>query len=433
MRSRVSLFSSLFVLALATQARAELPVIEISGANFRPLPVAIAPPNASGVPRDAAADFDEALTFDLTAAGIFQVLDRKGFLSGPKEGFDKDSIRFARWADVGAQALVKTQLTHDGGSLKGELRLFTVGTGQEELRLTQTVPERSARRLAHGFADALFRHFTREPGAFRARIAFAKKSSSGKDVWLSDWDGRNAEPVATGGINLLPALGKDGLSVAFTSYRKGKPELWMQRGPGDPTPLVQNGQMATGISYSPDGKRIAYCLAQGDSAQIWVARADGSDARPITETPFFINSSPSWSPDGKRIAFVSNRGGSPQIYTMTADGKDPRRLTFQGNYNQTPDWSPRGDLIAFTARDERSAFDIFTVNVETGKLTRLTQGNGNNEEPSFSPNGRLITFTSNRTGTSQLFVMTQDGNNPLPLPTDKGAYYTPSWGPLPKE
>jgi TolB protein len=110
-----------------------------------------------------------------------------------------------------------------------------------------------------------------------------------------------------------------------------------------------------------------------------------------------------------------------------------RRLTFQGNYNQTPDWSPRGDLIAFTARDERNAFDLFTINVDTGKVTRLTQDQGNNEEPSFSPNGRLLLFTSTRNGGSQLFVMTSDGNNQLPLRADKGQLQTPDWAPLPQE
>ncbi len=102
--------------------------------------------------------------------------------------------------------------------------------------------------------------------------------------------------------------------------------------------------MATGIAWSPDGKRIAYALAEGESTQLYVANADGSAPKAITDTPYGINSSPAWSPDGKRIAFVSNRGGSPQIYVMNADGSNPRRLTFQGNYNQTPDWSPRGDL-----------------------------------------------------------------------------------------
>jgi TolB protein len=112
---------------------------------------------------------------------------------------------------------------------------------------------------------------------------------------------------------------------------------------------------------------------------------------------------------------------------MNADGTGVRRLTFQGNYNTTPAWSPRGDVIAFTARDERNAFDIFTVNVETGKIVRLTQDAKNNEEPVFSPSGRLILFTSTRTGTRQLYVMTADGNNQVALPTDPGDFATPDW------
>jgi TolB protein len=113
---------------------------------------------------------------------------------------------------------------------------------------------------------------------------------------------------------------------------------------------------------------------------------------------------------------------------MNSDGSAVRRITFQGNYNQTPDWSPRGDLIAFTARDERRAFDLFTVNVDTGKITRLTQDQGDNEEPTFSPNGRLLIFSSHRTGTSRLFVMNSDGTNQLALPMESGSYSTPDWG-----
>ncbi len=187
--------------------------------------------------------------------------------------------------------------------------------------------------------------------------------------------------------------------------------------------------MVAGVDYSPDGKRIAFSVADGENAEIYVANADGSGAKRITDTKYFLNSSPSWSPDGKRIAFVSNRAGTPQVYLMSADGAEPKRLTFQGNYNQTPTWSPRGDLIAFTARDERNAFDLFTVEVATGKIKRLTQDTKNNEEPSFSPNGRLILFTSTRNGSKSLFVMTFDGNNQIALPMDKGDFTTPDWGP----
>ncbi|MBN1203876.1 MAG: PD40 domain-containing protein [Myxococcaceae bacterium] len=419
----------LSLLLLPLSALAQAPVIQISGANFRPLPLAVpAPLSVDEGGKKLANDFDEPFLFDLRASGLFQVLDRASFTADPKEGVTAGSINFSRWADVGAESIVKVQLGAEGGTLRGELRLFNVGTGREDFKASHAVPTSEPRQLAHFLADALYRHLTREPSPFLSRITFVRKAGSNRDIFVADWDGTNARALTSGGIHLLPALGPDGL-VAYTSYRKGRPDLYAQRPGEEASALVQNGQMATGVAFSPDGKRIAYALSQGESTQLYVANADGSAPKRLTDTPFGINSSPSWSPDGKRIAFVSNRGGSPQIYVMNADGSNPRRLTFQGNYNQTPDWSPRGDLIAFTARDERNAFDLFSVEVETGKITRLTQDQGNNEEPVFSPNGRLILFTSTRDGTPRLYVMTKEGTNQLPLPMDKGGGLTPDWAP----
>jgi len=410
---------------------AQAPVIEISGANFRPLPIAVPLPQAlNDGARAVSAEFDDAFFFDCSAAGIFQVLDRKSYLADAREGFTASTITFSRWADVGAEALVKVQLSVDGRELRGEMRLFTVSSGKEELRLVERDHVDQPRKLAHFFADALYRQFTREPGPFQSHVAFVRRVGRGKDVYLGDWDGKRAVPIAQGSINLLPVVSPQGDSVAFTSYKSGKPALYVQRAGGPATPLVSSGAMVTGAAFSPDGKRLAYSMAQGEGAQLYVADASGGNPQPLTDTPFFINSSPTWSPDGKRLAFVSNRAGTPQLYVLTvANPKDVRRLTFQGNYNQTPDWSPRGDLIAFTARDERNAFDLFTVNVETGKVTRLTQDQGNNQEPSFAPNGRLIVFSSNRTGSSMLWVMTSEGQNQKMLPLEKGDYSTPDWGP----
>jgi len=417
---------ALLLTLLPLGALAQAPVIAISGANFRPLPLAVAAPlTVDPGARTHSAAFDEALVFDLGASGLFQMLERAGYLADASEGFAASSINFQRWVDVGAESLVKVQLSSAGSELRGELRLFGVGTGREELKVTQTASSSEPRRLAHALADAVYKHFTRETGPFQTRITYVRQSGKDKDVYVADWDGRGSRAVTSGGINLLPALGTDG-RVAFTSFKTNRPDIYVWNGSAT-KPVVQTGSMATGVAFSPDGTRIAYALSQGESSQIWVANSDGSGAKQITDTRFGINSSPAWAPDGKRLAFVSNRGGSPQIYVMAASGANPKRVTFQGNYNQTPDWSPRGDLIAFTARDERNAFDVFTVNPDTGKVTRLTQDQGNNEEPVFSPNGRLLLFTSTRKGGAALHVMTADGNNAVALPMERGTFLQPDW------
>jgi TolB protein len=144
---------------------------------------------------------------------------------------------------------------------------------------------------------------------------------------------------------------------------------------------------------------------------------------------------PSLSPDGAQAVVAATRhsmednSSQSSLWLLSTLGGAPRRLTSGGDKDGAPRWSPRGDLIAFTARDERNAFDLFTVNVETGKLVRLTQDASNNEEPAFSPSGRLILFTSTRTGSRHLHVMTFDGNNQVPLPVERADYATPDWGP----
>ncbi len=290
-----TLVLSLLICPLAALAQA--PVIEISGANFRPMPIAVPAPQAlNDAARTVSPEFDDAFFFDCSAAGIFQVLDRKSYLADAREGFTASTITFSRWADVGAEALVKVQLSVDGRDVRGEMRLFTVSSGKEDLRLVHVEPVDRPRRMAHFFADALYKHFTREPGPFQSHLAFVRKVGANKDVYLGDWDGKRALPVAQGNINLLPVVGPQGDSVAYTSYRSGHPALYLQRPGGTPVTLVSTGAMVTGASFSPDGRRLAYSMAQGEGAQIFVADANGANPQAADRHPLLHQLEPHLEP-----------------------------------------------------------------------------------------------------------------------------------------
>lgn len=63
--------------------------------------------------------------------------------------------------------------------------------------------------------------------------------------------------------------------------------------------------------YSPDGSQIvmvrrtvAYGEDRGENADLYVIRADGTDARRITHTPGHLELFPSWDPSGERLAYV---------------------------------------------------------------------------------------------------------------------------------
>jgi TolB protein len=112
------------------------------------------------------------------------------------------------------------------------------------------------------------------------------------------------------------------------------------------TTLITGG-VNTYPSWSPDGKRIAFRRMVGESnSEVFVANADGSGARNVTNHPAF-DGWPAWSPDGTRIAFASNRNSSYQIFTMNADGSDVRLLANTEGRATAPQWGRDGARIYF--------------------------------------------------------------------------------------
>ena len=410
-------------------AAVDRPVIDLSGGRVQPLPMAIARPLGA---TDAGPVVETVLSQDFDRSGLFRLLDPASFLAPASEGLA--GFDYLKWQAVGAQALVKMSCDAGAGAeVKCDMRLYDVSRGQELLHGSYSAPRQGLRLLAHRFGDDVVRYFTREPGVFQTRIAWVRESEAGKQIVSSEWDGFAPQPLTGASINLLPSWAPDGKSIAFSSFREGTGAhlFVVDVATQKIRPLVLSGDFATGASWSPDGSRLLFSSSLNDNSDVYVAQADGSGAKRITDSRG-IDISASWSPDGKRVAFVSERAGTPQVYTMAADGSDVRRLTFQGNYNQEPAWSPKGDLIAFSGRDEHRVFDLYTVAVDSGKVTRLTQNQGTNEKPSWAPNGRYLLFSSTRTGKRQIWMTQPDGGNHRQVTSEKGGASDPSWGPLQK-
>ena len=426
---RILLFLALLPAAAIAQDR---PHIEIDRPDFKPLPLAVAPLQASADAFPASTEVESTLRTDLGLTGLFDLLDPRGFLADPSEGVTASTIRFQRWLDVGAAGLVKGVVRPAAGQVSCDLHVFEVRAGREGLAVTRAAP--TPRALAHLLANEIVRYYTGEPGVFGTRIAAIRKTRAARELVLFDADGKEPQVLLRDPtLAMLPAWRPDGRAIVFTSYRSGRPELWsIDVATRALHKLISVGELTTGGSFSPDGRRLAFTASENGNSDIWVANADGSNPRRLTHDPA-TDASPSWSPDGRRIAFVSTRAGNPHIYVMNADGSNQRRLTFKGTYNQTPRWSPRGDLIAFTGRDERKVFDVFVVNPDDGNdIRRVTQDQGfTNEEPSWAPNGRLLVFASDRAGRPQLVISTVDGNHQQVVTGDAGELQTPAWGPLP--
>ena len=350
--------------------------------------------------------------FNLSIAGWFRVLDPASFLANlhkEKLGIDPGS-----WTSVGAFGVMKYRVQTNGNQVTLTTRLYEVEKGSTPvLRRQYTGPANKLRYLVHNWCNDIITYYTGEPGFFGSKLAFVARSRPrGKQIMVVDFDGyRPYSLIRNRSINILPAWSPSSRQLAFTSYIRTNPDLYILGKSGGRSRRISRVEgMNTGATWSPDGTKIALTLSRDGNPEIYVIRAsDGAMLRRLTNNRA-IDTSPAWSPNGREIAFVSDREGGPQIFVMSATGSNQRRVSFNGTYNTAPDWSPRKGtrLLAYTTRVS-GGFDIVTLDIDSGEMTRITQNQGTNEEPSFSPNGRAIAFASRRKQGAGIYVANADG------------------------
>lgn len=115
---------------------------------------------------------------------------------------------------------------------------------------------------------------------------------------------------------------------------------------GEVTELSQGPVEDASPSYSPDGAWIAFARKYLDQRwtpgrQLWLMRADGTQARQLTDDPDYSHSALSWSPDSTRLVYMQlsqvDPNLRPQIWITDLAGEGQQMLV-EGGY--LPQWLP---------------------------------------------------------------------------------------------
>ena len=196
---------------------------------------------------------------------------------------------------------------------------------------------------------------------------------------------------------------------------------------------VSNGEGKTTCSYFfPSGDRVLYastfragaaCPPRPDRSHgyvwalddydIYTAKPDGSDIKPLFSSPGY-DAEATISPDGKTIVFTSTRDGDLEIYTMNADGSNVKRLTHTPGYDGGAFFSDDGKQIVYRADHPSTPEDLARYRENLARHTyaprsleiRVMNADGSNDHavtsngaanfaPFFLPGGKRIIFSSN--------------------------------------
>lgn len=216
-----------------------------------------------------------------------------------------------------------------------------------------------------------------------------------------------------------PLWSPDGSRIAFTSSDEvhGSEIFihWVES--GVTTRISQLERSPRGLSWSPDGKTLAFSMHVPEPNPVLVTPPKKPDGAKWADPPR-VTKRLNYEQDG--VGYLEP--GYSHLFVINAEGGKVWQVT-SGDYHHSsrPEWTPDGEYLIFSANrraDWEHNFrnsELYSVSMSSGEITELTDRPGPNHTPKVSPDGSIIAYLGyeDRVQTFQntnIYLMNRDGS-----------------------
>jgi serine/threonine protein kinase/Tol biopolymer transport system component len=180
------------------------------------------------------------------------------------------------------------------------------------------------------------------------QVAVHRHDGRGGGVWLWDTSRELLSRLTFGNHDITPLWTADGTTVVFGSYRdEAQPSAYrVPASSGREERIVRH---AFPESVTPDGARLLYAHAPGNTLDIFEASMTGeAQPRPLISTPA-VDALARISPDGRWLAYMSGQTGSAELYVQPFP--DGPRVQITSGGGTFPAWSRGSRELFYVTRD----------------------------------------------------------------------------------
>lgn len=190
--------------------------------------------------------------------------------------------------------------------------------------------------------------------AQRNMMAFICDAEGNPDLWIQEIDLKKVKARApykyfadANGVQATPVWSPLGNELALVSSKDGRPRIYLFSPPTEgqnqairfnpaQAKLVSRKNLEnTCPSWSPDGKKIVYCVKNFGQRQICVLDLETGREEILTDGPG-NKENPTWAPDNHHIIFNMEFGQRSELYVLDLNTRRPKRLTNLGQDARFP-------------------------------------------------------------------------------------------------
>jgi len=181
---------------------------------------------------------------------------------------------------------------------------------------------------------------------------------------------------------------------------------------GQTMPLLAQAATYAGPRLSPDGSRLAYTMAGGKGADVWVYDLQRDAPTQLTFTGPGLREI-AWAPDSKHLVF----GDGASLWWVRADGSgQPQRILDKDDNPRPFSISPDGH-VAYTTFGVQGLPDVLVIRLDLTDPDRPKAARPEvflgapivEVDPYFSPDGKFLAYASTELGPNEVFVRPYPG------------------------
>ena len=199
---------------------------------------------------------------------------------------------------------------------------------------------------------------------------------------------------------------------------------------GEMTILDSVGHPYLEPELSPDNKKIALVVREGEDSDIWTFDIK---RKTLTKLTFGgLNRTPHWSPDGKYIAYMKRvENGKTIIVMKPSDGSGQEKEIYSSEGRLYVDeWSKDGNFLIIDNLTLQSQSDLLIVPLTGNKKPWKYLDSPKDEyEACLSPDGKWIAYLSNESNTYQIYVRSFPDKDKGKWQISANATDEPRWSP----